>query len=562
MTISRSRRSGRPAPRVVSSPATLLAAALLGVAVVLGGCSRSPAPSEPTPTTEPSARAPVAAPTPEPRRELASDPVQLADDLVADERALRDPASPESVLTAAAHRQQAAYRALGRHPEWDPIARPRIPAELREIYDLNVAARRHLTALSEGTAQDTLPAWRIVDPTPADELMRYYREAESATGVGWQYLAAINFVETAFGRIAGVSTAGAQGPMQFLPSTFAAYGEGGDINSPRDAILAAGRYLAANGFATDRAHALWRYNNSDHYVRAVEAYAAAMAADPAAFPTYHRWQVYYKTTVGDVLLPVGYQAGERVSVTSYLAAQGKPVAELSPGSEQRLDRLLTVTRRTTDPVSRSESLSREFLGTPYRANTLIGSADVPEQLVANLEQVDCFTFADYVEAAKRATTREEFFAALTEVRYRDGAVSFANRKHFFTDWAATSPPVATDITASLSPDAVAVHKQLNQKDSGGWYLPGLPVVARTVSYLPSDRVDDSVLAGLRTGDYLGAYATDGGLDVTHVGIVVNTPQGPVLRNASSLPADMRVVDTPLREYLGTVPGVVVLRPLR
>ena len=40
--------------------------------------------------------------------------------------------------------------------------------------------------------------------------------------------------------------------MQFLPSTFAAYGNGGDIHAPRDAILAAGRYLAANGFAPNR----------------------------------------------------------------------------------------------------------------------------------------------------------------------------------------------------------------------------------------------------------------------------------------------------------------------
>ena len=136
---------------------------------------------------------------------------------------------------AAARRQQAAYRALGRHPEWDPIARPRIPPSLLEIYDRNVDARRQLTAMSKGQAKDTLPAWRIAPPMPADELLGYYREAESASGVGWIYLAAINLIETGFGRIAGVCSAGAQGPMQFLPSTFAAYGEGGDISSPATA---------------------------------------------------------------------------------------------------------------------------------------------------------------------------------------------------------------------------------------------------------------------------------------------------------------------------------------
>ena len=89
--------------------------------------------------------------------------------------------------------------------------------------------------------------------------------------------------------------------MQFLPSTFAAYGSG-DIRSPRDSILAAGRYLAANGFAADRDGAIHHYNHSGAYVRAVNDYAAVLAADPAAFAGYYQWQVYFRTTSGDVLL--------------------------------------------------------------------------------------------------------------------------------------------------------------------------------------------------------------------------------------------------------------------
>ncbi|SEH74500.1 Transglycosylase SLT domain-containing protein [Mycolicibacterium rutilum] len=292
-------------------------------AFALTGCTT---PAEPPPSTTaapPSTSAP--APTPAPaRRELASDPVQIADDLVADERTLRDPSAPDDVLVAAAHRQQLAYRTLGRNADWERVARPRIPPQLAAIYDRNISARQHLTALSEGTAQDTLPAWRIVPPPPADELLAYYREAEAASGVSWSHLAAINMIETVFGRVAGVSTAGAQGPMQFLPSTFAAYGEGGDIHSPRDSIMAAGRYLAANGFAADPDRALFRYNNSTDYVQAVNDYAAVLADDPAAFAGYHRWQVYYKTTAGDVLLPVGYFAQTRIPVAEYLSSQPSP----------------------------------------------------------------------------------------------------------------------------------------------------------------------------------------------------------------------------------------------
>ena len=56
---------------------------------------------------------------------------------------------------------------------------------------------------------------------PAAELLADYNAAAQATGVGWQYLAAVHLVETRMGRIRGTSAAGAEGPMQFLPSTFA-----------------------------------------------------------------------------------------------------------------------------------------------------------------------------------------------------------------------------------------------------------------------------------------------------------------------------------------------------
>jgi hypothetical protein len=233
------------------------------------------------------------------------------------------------------------------------------------------------------------------------------------------------------------------------------------------------------------------------------------------------------------------------------AASAQSDVLISDQSGQILARLLAT------PGDRSAP----FLGTPYGAHTLVGSAEQPERLVVELGRVDCFTFADYVEALKRSGTRDGFLAALTTVRYRDGVVAFANRKHFFTDWAADSPAVATDVTRAVSPEAVTVPKMLNRKDSGGSYLPGLPVVARDVTYLPSGAVDAAAVSRLRPGDYLGAYAEDGGLDVTHVGMFVDTPNGPAVRNASSLPADEKVVDTPLADYLGDIPGIVVLRPV-
>ena len=313
--------------RLAAAPLRLAVASVLGAIVLTFiGCTQStvPAPKSATgSTTTPAAGTPLVsttmrAPAPEgaqPR--LASDPAQLADDLVADELALHDPSTAEATLVAAARRQQAAYRAIGRHPEWDATTRPRIPPSLLDTYDRNVDARRQLTAMA--FAIDALPAWRVEPPPPAADLLNYYRAAESESGVGWNYLAAINLIETRLGSLVGVSTAGAQGPMQFLPSTFAAYGQGGDVNSPRDSIMAAGRYLAANGFANDHDQAIYRYNKANEYVRAVNQYAALIAADPAAFAAYYRWDVYCYTTRGDVLLPIGYAAASPVPVADYLA---------------------------------------------------------------------------------------------------------------------------------------------------------------------------------------------------------------------------------------------------
>jgi hypothetical protein len=214
------------------------------------------------------------------------------------------------------------------------------------------------------------------------------------------------------------------------------------------------------------------------------------------------------------------------------------------------------------PGETIDLVSRGFLGTPYQGNRLIGSADVPEQLVIDFRGLDCFTYLDYVEAIRRASTDEpaHFIDGLIATRYVEGRVGFTTRRHFFTDWAGREPVLADDVTATLSPQALSVAKQLNRKADGGAYLPGLPVRARTVTYVPAAYLDDAVVARLRTGDFIGIYAKADGLDVTHIGFFIDTPDGPMLRNASSRRANLKVVDTPFLDYVRHTPGIVVLRP--
>lgn len=277
--------------------------------------STTGAPPATTTTTQPPTTTTVPDLTPDP----ALGPADLADRLGRAETVVRDPASPPELLDVAAFEQQMLYRQLARRPDWEPEVLALLPEQHRQAAGANLAARREFRGMHR-TLSDTLPPWRIVEPLPAAELLGYYQEAQAAFGVPWEVLAAVNLVETGMGRIRGTSVAGAQGPMQFMPATWAAFGGGGDINDTRDAIMGAARYLAHNGGGRgDIDNALWNYNRSERYVRGVKHYASVMAQDPNAFRGYHQWEVVYLSTMGDVWLPVGFESAEKVPVADHLA---------------------------------------------------------------------------------------------------------------------------------------------------------------------------------------------------------------------------------------------------
>jgi hypothetical protein len=252
---------------------------------------------------------------------VPSDPAQLAQLLASVEAALRSPDTPASELPALGHQQQVIYRVLGHRHELAAQVRAELPQRWQRVFDRHVAARRAFISMHSPSRRPLkVPAWRIIEPEPPENLLRYYREAAAASGIPWQVLAAVNLVESGMGRIDGVSVADARGPMQFLPTTWAepGIGKGGDITDPRTAIHAAGRYLVRRGGLKDIRKGLWGYNNSDAYGEGVLQYAALLREDPDAYSGLYHWQIHYAAAGGDLWLAPGYNQTRPMAVAEFI----------------------------------------------------------------------------------------------------------------------------------------------------------------------------------------------------------------------------------------------------
>ncbi|MDQ3940526.1 MAG: lytic transglycosylase domain-containing protein [Actinomycetota bacterium] len=196
--------------------------------------------------------------------------------------------------------QQKLYRSLVVRERLRAAVLRRVPSWLARRIRRYVHAGAGLRAL----ASPVKPPVRLktTPPTPHRALRRFYRAGARRFDVPWYVLASVNFVESKFGRLLGPSSAGARGPMQFIPATWDAYGNGGNIMDPRDSIIAAARYLSASGAPEDMRGALLAYNHSSAYVDAILIYAREMRRDPRNFYALYFWQVFVRTTRGDMQL--------------------------------------------------------------------------------------------------------------------------------------------------------------------------------------------------------------------------------------------------------------------
>jgi len=217
---------------------------------------------------------------------------------------------------------QLVLRELAGRPERDEEVLATLGPVARSAVEPVVRARQFLQQRSASRPPrplpTELPAWTIVEPEPVDTLLGYYAEAEQLTGIAWYWLAAIHLQETRMGRIQGVSSAGAVGPMQFLPTTWAACCTG-DPTVTREAIIGAATYLSQSGGPDDMAAAVYQYNPNDGYVAVVTAYAESLRDEPELYSGYHAYQVFFGTSAGTVRLPVGYSEAVPIDAASYLS---------------------------------------------------------------------------------------------------------------------------------------------------------------------------------------------------------------------------------------------------
>ena len=208
--------------------------------------------------------------------------------LRADERALQTATGAKFV--AVARDRQLVIRTVARDAKEAAAVVKLAPGERDDL-----AARRDLNALSAGSPPQ-VGGVSVGPAQHASKLLTFYREARRRFGIRWELLAAINFVESDFGRARTTAKADAQGPMQFEPATWRAYGMGGDVYNEHDAIVAAANLLAANGGRTDERAALMHYNLAPLYWDTVLHLAHRMAAVPTAFREYYAWKLYLRKT--------------------------------------------------------------------------------------------------------------------------------------------------------------------------------------------------------------------------------------------------------------------------
>lgn len=214
-------------------------------------------------------------------------------------------------------------------------------------------------------------------------------------------------------------------------------------------------------------------------------------------------------------------------------------------------------------------IAREFIGTPYKSNTL--EEDSLERLTVNLDEFDCMTFAETIAAlaltadARRQSWRD-FIYNLEQIRYRNGKINgYPSRLHYFSEWVLdnTARGNIKEITQDI-PGAIYKVKSLCFMSDNAKSYPALADLANLAGIksveaglsnhrypiLRASAAKDKKLRNfVKDGDIIAFTTATKGLDVTHVGIVAVDGNKPLqLIHASSKEGKVEI-EPSLEEYI-------------
>lgn len=240
----------------------------------------------------------------------------------------------------------------------------------------------------------------------------------------------------------------------------------------------------------------------------------------------------------------------------------------------------STTTNNWNPVITFDDAVRPFIGRPYTAKTL--EKNTTEQLVINLQEVDCTTFVEYVLASQLAmtvadTANNDYRFAVRALRYRNGQINgFTSRLNYFSEWILdnTRKGFITEITRSFA-EARPLKKKINfmSRHASSYssliaHPEQIDSIRQTerllnrlsISYIPKANLQQ--LKGLKKGDLIAITSRIDGLDIQHVGFAYPVNGKIHLLHASSSAKKVLIDPQPLYDYLmaqKTATGIRVIR---
>ncbi|WP_303919182.1 N-acetylmuramoyl-L-alanine amidase-like domain-containing protein [Draconibacterium sediminis] len=221
-----------------------------------------------------------------------------------------------------------------------------------------------------------------------------------------------------------------------------------------------------------------------------------------------------------------------------------------------------------------------LMNTPYVAHTL---ETEPEQLIVNLRELDCTTFAENCLAlARTAKTRKpsfkQFKNELQLIRYRGGEINgYPSRLHYFSDWILDNDKKGTVKSVSQSIGNTKFDKTINFMSlhptsykplkNNAVFIEALhkqeqELTKTQLYYIPTEKLE-TLKHQIKNGDIFGITSTVDGLDITHVGIAVFKDNELYFMHASSKVEKVILSEQTLYEYLAnrdSVSGIMIARP--